>query len=74
MAGETCNNAETASPGYSVLAPAQLGSCSLTGAYEVPAYTHCDSWRTSSVSLQWSIYVAGVSEGAAPDPAGWLAA
>ena len=45
-----------------MLAPARLQSCGLTGAYEVPAYTHCDSWDTTSVTLQWSVYVAGVSE------------
>lgn len=61
-AGVTCaTSATAASPGYSVLAPAQLATCGLTGDYAVPAYGKCASWKTGTVTLQWSIYVAGVS-------------
>ena len=63
--GVSCGTAGTASPGYSVLQPAQLGSCDLAGNYAVPAYGKCASWSKATVSLQWSIYVAGVSGRAA---------
>ena len=50
-----------ASPGFSVLQPVQMETCGLAGSFAVPAYGKCASWSKATVTLQWSIYVAGVS-------------
>ena len=66
--GQACSGSGTASAGYSVLQPTQLSSCGLSGAFAVPAYGQCASWDDATPSLQWSLYVAGVSGALAGAP------
>ena len=49
----------TGTPGSHILSLPQLASCSLANDYVIPAYRDCASWKTSTVTLQLALEVAG---------------